>query len=820
MALSFDDVLRQMEEAGVGGLAACDLLVDGRYHRFKPEGERKKKKSGWYKFFSITTKSGREAIVGAYGRGADTYKVRPAQTEWTLEEREEFKRRHAERQREVDKERATEGDQAAARAQKLWDKFKDRIGAAPYLRKKNVKPFGVRFAPRGALMIPVRNAAGEMRAIQWIDEDGSTKRFTTGAQIAGNFHLIGEPKDDEWLAIGEGYATLASVHMATGLPCVIAFDAGNLAQVASVFRELYPSAKLLIIGDDDRHLLRRLDAWLAKAGVNERPPQNGEWHLYATVDGPVSVRAKWGINLQSVPFLEYECKQGDKSTAILIENAGRTKAILAARKVKGEVVFPAFANAEESAGTDFNDLHNEQGLDEVKKQIEVVRTAPPSREGNAARKQRAYSNPEFQQMLDHVVLIYPTMTVWDGRSKQIAKIEAVRLRAKWLTDEWLGHPHRKMILDKNLVFDPTNNCDLTECVNLFDGLPLKPNPTKPCDLIVEHIRQICKRDEGLFDWVCKWLAYPLRYPGAKMRTALIVHGGMEGSGKSMVFEVMRRIYGRYAKKVTARQLKSEFTGWMSQMLFCVAEEVTTQQDKYEHAGILRNMITDPVMLINEKQMPLREEENFANFVFLANALMPLVLQEHDRRYTVIYYNEEHDAKYFTRLGDQIDDGGVESFLHFLLNYPLNGFNEYTRPYENKDRRELIALGMSAEQRFYTLWRSDDLPLPYAACRACDLYRAFTLWCKTNGERYIPTSTAFGTAVGKRERKRKKRAYVFDDRLEKTVGWQGLCYLIEKKTDGAEVEIEAEEDEVARLSRDCQAFQKALDAMIGEGKSNG
>src|ERR1043166_3885040 len=91
MAISLEDVVRQMEDAGVGGLSARDITVDGRYHRFKPEGERKKKKSGWYKLFSITTKSGREAIVGAYGRGPDTFKIRPSQTEWTLEEREEFK---------------------------------------------------------------------------------------------------------------------------------------------------------------------------------------------------------------------------------------------------------------------------------------------------------------------------------------------------------------------------------------------------------------------------------------------------------------------------------------------------------------------------------------------------------------------------------------------------------------------------------------------------------------------------------------------------------------------------------------------------------
>jgi putative DNA primase/helicase len=456
-------------------------------------------------------------------------------------------------------------------------------------------------------------------------------------------------------------------------------------------------------------------------------------------------------------------------------------------------------------------------LDEVKKQIEVVMAAPPTGEAKGARKQRAYTDPEFQQMLDHLVLIYPTMTVWDGRSKQIARIESVRLRAKWLTEEWLGHPHRRMILDRNLVFDPTESCDAKECVNLFDGFPIKPDPLQQCDLIIAHIRELSGGDEGLFDWVCKWLAYPLQRPGAKMRTALIVHGRMEGSGKSLVFEVMRRIYGRYAKKVSQRQLQSEFTAWMSQMLFCVAEEVTTPQDKYEYAGLLRNLITDPVVQINEKQLPLREEQNFANFVFLSNALMPLVLQEHDRRYTVIYYDEEHDPSYFRRLGAQIENGGDAGFLHWLLSYPLDGFDEYTRPYNNKARRELIALGMPAEQRFYALWSAGDLIIPYVQCRAIDLYSAFKVWCRQNGERFIATSTAFGTAIGKREKKKKKRTYVFNEQLSETKSYHGIVYLIQKlKEEGAETLDE--EEPLARMARECQAFQKALHEMIGDSRN--
>jgi putative DNA primase/helicase len=48
-------------------------------------------------------------------------------------------------------------------------------------------------------------------------------------------------------------------------------------------------------------------------------------------------------------------------------NPGKTKAIEAARAVNGITVFPEFEDAAEN--TDFNDMHQEQGLDEVKKLV-------------------------------------------------------------------------------------------------------------------------------------------------------------------------------------------------------------------------------------------------------------------------------------------------------------------------------------------------------------------------------------------------------------------------------------------------------------------
>ena len=48
-----------------------------------------------------------------------------------------------------------------------------------------------------------------------------------------------------------------------------------------------------------------------------------------------------------------------------------------------------------------------------------------------------------------------------------------------------------------------------------------------CECLVDLLMYLCGAEDdpgGLADWVLDWLAYPLQNPGAKMQTALLVHG--------------------------------------------------------------------------------------------------------------------------------------------------------------------------------------------------------------------------------------------------------------------------------------------------------
>lgn len=803
MAASAIDIIEQMAECGIAGIDAADLVVDGRYHRFRPEGGKTGKKSCWYRLFDYVSRSGKPVIVGAFGRGPDTYKVQATLREWSTEERAAFQADVDRKRRDSAKARREEALSSAQRAQRIWSRL-PITGSSPYLDRKGVQAYGLRFN-RTTAVVPLRDAAGAIVGLQFISDDG-TKLFNTGIEKVGKFHMIGEATPERPLCFAEGYATGASIFAATGWPVVVCFDAGNMEPVSAELRKLFPDTRFVFCGDDDRHLLRRLRERLIKLGA---PHINvdGIVHVFQSGEVEARVSAMWLVE-KSLRSIKLVIERGGDRREYLLENAGRKAALLCAKKFRGDAVFPAFAAAD-TDGTDFNDLHLAEGSGIVRSQI--VNALASAEAPQAAPGKKKYIGDLLVSMVQNFVLIYDAkVTIWDGLRRRVVTKEALQMAYGAVADDWFLHPDRLMIDAEDLVFDPTGAPSPKHRVNMFNGLPLEPDLRKPHRLIIEHLHNLCGNDDDLFNWVTRWLAVPLRKPGAKMQTSLILHGRIEGTGKTTFFKVMREIYGRYSTTVTQHQLNDSYTDWLSQKMFCVAEEVLTQQEKKLQKGFLKNLVTNDTIQISAKFLPTRAERNHVNFVFLSNEIQPLALDEFDRRYTVAWCDRTFQKEYFEALGREIDAGGAAGFYAWLLDVDLDGFDEFTKPHNNAARTRLITLGLSPERRFYELWKAGELAIPWSACRADDLYQAFRAYCRICGERFIPSQTVFGGLLGT-ERIRRERlritAYASPEESIPTA----------QRATVYQVPDTSMPDDGWEISSQIQAFQKALWPFLSQSK---
>lgn len=265
-------VEQQLKQAG---LLLDKKLVFGTLQRVAATNHagKRKAKSGWYKLKEYHCKNGESFIAGYYGNHSlgISEKIEVDFKEWTAEEKAEY---HA--QMEADRQAAEQAKQEAieaciAKANKIWPTLQDNA-VNEYLNRKKVKAFGVRFCA-GKLVVPMYNN-GQLVSLQWIEADGS-KKFMTGTPKKGSYFFISKPQPQaEIIALAEGYATGATIHMATGWPVFIAFDAGNLESVALFIRQKWPHAKIIICADKD------------ESGVGQQKAEKAAIAIRATVVMP------------------------------------------------------------------------------------------------------------------------------------------------------------------------------------------------------------------------------------------------------------------------------------------------------------------------------------------------------------------------------------------------------------------------------------------------------------------------------------------------------------------------------------------------------
>lgn len=358
----------------------------------------------------------------------------------------------------------------------------------------------------------------------------------------------------------------------------------------------------------------------------------------------------------------------------------------------------------------------------------------------------------YEMQQNYIILVGSDM-IWDVRRARTVSQAEVKLAhaAEYL--QWVKDPQTKRIDIERLVFKP-QGCEEHE-INTYKGLKIKPDANSSCGKIVNHLSLICGGDPALTHWVTAWIAYPLQNPGAKMKTSLVVFGG-QGTGKSMLFEAVAKIYGEYASIVGQTQIDSVYTGWASRKLFVIADEVLSQRDARVIKNRLKSLITGDQIIIEEKYRQARTEQNSMNLVFLSNENTPVVLEQDDRRFTVVEFQNKQSKDYYEALAKEIENGGVNGFMHYLLNYDLKGFNSHTPPYDTAARAELIDVSLDPQDKFFDMWEVGELPVPLCSAATTDLYEAFRVWCTEAGEKWrLPTFTAFSRSVGKRYPHRKQ-----------------------------------------------------------------
>jgi hypothetical protein len=216
------------------------------------------------------------------------------------------------------------------------------------------------------------------------------------------------------------------------------------------------------------------------------------------------------------------------------------------------------------------------------------------------------------------------------------------------------------------------------------------NPIKieEVDLKTSNSKKVVKRFTDHLEYLAtapieyqtllNWLAYVIQNPGKKIPWTILISSRHTGLGKSMIGQLLANIYGPYSFSLRNKQLKGQFTDYLTDKLILIVHELFTG-DRKEVSEDLKDLITESEATINGKHARAYDGTNCINFLMFSNHRNAAYIDETDRRFFVIRNEKPPKSEgYYNKLA-ALFKKDYACIFHYLKSVDLSKFNPYKRP---------------------------------------------------------------------------------------------------------------------------------------------
>lgn len=295
-----------------------------------------------------------------------------------------------------------------------------------------------------------------------------------------------------------------------------------------------------------------------------------------------------------------------------------------------------------------------------------------------------------QQLLDESRFSHRKIRIEDGEGG-VKVVQAVK--------HWLGWPYAHTI--NTYTYEPGQPALTDNGYNLWPGWAVEPakGAVEPFfELMESLVGNASKADQ---DWLFSWLAYPLQNPGAKMHSGVLMWGAETGTGKTMLANTMRRIYGKNFGVIESKHLQSNFNSFLNRKQFILGDEISVT-DKRQISEKLKALLTQETVWVEEKYQIPFEVQDTCNYYFTSNYPDAFYVEDKDRRFFIHEVTSKPMANSFSdQYFEWLDNkgGAAALFYHLLHERPLGHFDPKARPPITVAKESMIMLGHNDLRRW-------------------------------------------------------------------------------------------------------------------------
>jgi len=261
---------------------------------------------------------------------------------------------------------------------------------------------------------------------------------------------------------------------------------------------------------------------------------------------------------------------------------------------------------------------------------------------------------------------------------------------------------------EGLFYQDENNLKI---LNIFRQNPKPPEDIgayKKPTMFLDHVKWLLNNKEDDVDHLLKWMCNVVHRPQDRMRHGVLI-SGKQGTGKTIVANVLKTILKSAAKSVAPSAMKGQFNSWLLDQRLVVIDEIK-ESDNYSLYNSLKTNFTDDTLEIEAKYVNKYTIDNFTNYFFLSNYAFPLNIDADDRRLWYVYSRvKKQEQSYYDKLVDYLfEQNGawhVAEYLEkeILPTLPVNEKGENTfatdPPPSTEDKKDLIKGGRNPLARY-------------------------------------------------------------------------------------------------------------------------
>ena len=314
------------------------------------------------------------------------------------------------------------------------------------------------------------------------------------------------------------------------------------------------------------------------------------------------------------------------------------------------------------------------------------------------------------------------------------------LQVKPFINKWISHEHPDIRRYDDMAVYPCVSLCPKNIFNIWRPFAMESvtdydEHLPALDFMLEHIHMLCNYQQDVTDYLINWIGQMIQYPHIKSICPTLI--SKEGSGKGSLVELIRNMFGVskvFETTTPSRDVWGPFNGIMADTFFINLNELS-KKETIGAQGIIKGLITDPSMTINNKGVNQFTISSYHRFLITTNKDEPITTSNGDRRNLIIRSSDckKGDTVYFDTMHEYLASVNViKTCYEYFKHLPnLDQFHKIPIP-STEYQEDLKQLSISPLEKWVEYLVYNHLLEIELYLNTADAYELFKVWAKDAG----------------------------------------------------------------------------------------